>query len=157
MNKIEMKFKQFMEFVGAGSILTSDQTGSEGDETKSLSGHSVFLPSLDMMPNNGFNIPKIKKIGKVKHFFYRQNPITIVLDDPENTTLYLSRDQYERIPGEKPFVPNLTELEVIFDRHPEDKSINTSRISSCKSRFLGDDGMKAQYKIKNIPGPFVAF
>lgn len=152
-----MKFKQFMEFVGAGSILTSDQTGSEGDETKSLSGHSVFLPSLDMMPNNGFNIPKIKKIGKVKHFFYRQNPITIVLDDPENTTLYLSRDQYERIPGEKPFVPNLTELEVIFDRHPEDKSINTSRISSCKSRFLGDDGMKAQYKIKNIPGPFVAF
>ena len=69
MKKIEMKFKEFMEFVGAGSLLTSDQTGSEGDETKSLSGHSVFLPSLDMMANNGMNIPKISKKGKVKHFF----------------------------------------------------------------------------------------
>lgn len=154
---IEMKFKEFMEFVGAGSLLTSDQTGSEGDETKSLSGHSAFLPSLDMMANNGFDIPKIKKIGKVKHFFYRNNPITVVLDDSDNTTIYLSRDQYERIPGQKPFVPNLTELEIVFDRHPEDKSLNTSRIASCKSKFLGDEGMKKQYKIKDVPGPFVAF
>jgi hypothetical protein len=157
MKKIEMKFKEFMEFVGAGSLLTSDQTGSEGDETKSLSGHSVFLPSLDMMANNGMNIPKISKKGKVKHFFFRKNPIEVVLDDPDSTTIYLSRDEYERIPGDKPFVPNLTELDVVFDRHPDDKTINTSRIASCKSRFVGDDGMRTQYKIKNMPGPFVAY
>jgi hypothetical protein len=157
MEKIEIKFKEFMEFVGAGSLLTSDQTGSEGDETKSLSGHSAFLPSLDMMANNGMNVPQIKKTAKVKYLFFKRNPITVILDDKEKTRIYLTRDQYERISGDKPFIPNLTEIEITFDRNPKDKTLNTSRVSSCKSRFTGDDALKNQYKIKNTPGPGVAF
>jgi hypothetical protein len=157
MFKIELKFKEFMEFVGAGALMTSDQTGSEGDETKSLSGHSAFLPSLDMMANNGMAIPQIKKIGKVKHFFYKKNPIQIVLSDNPQTVIFLTKDQYDRMPGDKPIIPNLTEIEVVFDRSPEDRSLNTSKISSCKSTFKGDDSLKTQYKIKTHQGPFTAY
>ena len=66
MVETRLKFKEFIESFGAGSLLTSDQTGSEGNDTMSLQGHSVFLPSLDMVANNGIGIPQTDKIGILK-------------------------------------------------------------------------------------------
>lgn len=150
-----LKFKEFFENFGAGSILTSDQTGSEGNDTLSLQGHSVFMPSLDMVANNGMGIPQITKAGIVKRFNFNTNPIVVELDC--GTKIFLTKDQYDRCPGDKPFVPNNTRIEVTFQRNSSDLTMNTSQISRFISKFIGADYLKDQYKIKSTPGPFTAF
>jgi hypothetical protein len=154
MNKFLLNFKEFFESYGAGSLLSSDQTGSEGNDTKSLSGHPVFLPSLDMSINNPIGIPQVKKLKIVKYFNYKVNPIKIELDD--GTSMFFTRDQYERIPGDKPCIPNLTKVDVQFQRSPEDFSLNTSKISGIKFVFIGKPWQRNHYKIKTHPSPFTA-
>jgi len=155
MVETRLKFKEFIESFGAGSLLTSDQTGSEGNDTMSLQGHPVFLPSLDMVANNGIGIPQTDKIGILKSMSYKTNPIVVELDC--GTKIFLSKDQYDRCPGDKPFVPKYTKIYVTFQRHPSDLTMSTSQISKFKSEFIGPDYLRNQYKIKTTPGPFTAF
>jgi hypothetical protein len=151
MNKILLNFK---EFFGAGSLLTSDQTGSEGNDTLGLSGHPVFLPSLDMSIHNPRGIKQVSKSKIVKHFNYRKTPIEIVLDD--GTSLFFSKDDYERAPGDKPCIPGLTRVDVQFQRNPADFSLNTSKISNIKFTFIGKPWERKHYKIKAYALPFTA-
>jgi hypothetical protein len=151
MNNYLLNFK---EFFGAGSLVTSDQSGSEGNDTLNLSGHPVFLPSLDMSIHNPRGIPQVKKCRFVKHFDYKNNPIKIELDD--GTSLFFTKDQYDRIPGDKPCIPNLTKADVQFQRNPNDLSLDTSKISNIKFIFVGKPWQKVHYKIKNHPSAFTA-
>lgn len=150
-----LNFKEFLENFGAGSLLTSDQTGSEANDTLSLQGHPVFLPSLDMVANDGIGIPQITKVGMVKNFSYNTNPIKVELDC--GTIIYLTKSQYDRCPGDKPFIPKYTQIHVTFQRNPKDLTLDTSLISKFNSKFLGPSFMRDQYKIQSTPGPFTAF
>jgi hypothetical protein len=147
MKNFILEFKLFLESFGAGSILTSDQTGSEANDTLSLQGHPVFLPSLDLAMNNGAGIPQTHKNGIVKFFNYNNDPISIELYD--KTKIFLTKAQYDRIPGDKPIVPNYTKIFIVFQRNPKDLSLSTSKIEKCTCKFTGPDWMRKQFKIKN--------
>lgn len=129
--------------IGWGSIInepSSDTTNSH-DPTGPVS-----LPDLNLiLQPKGTVLPYVRKKYMVKIFKYNENPIYCELDD--GTKLFFSRSEYERIKGDMPIIPKLTELEVSFLRLPTDNSPTTSKVAFCKSRFKGD---ATQRKIHNI-------
>jgi hypothetical protein len=82
----------------------------------------------------------------VVRFEDKKNPMYIELKD--GTKMFLTVDEYRRIKGDLPIVPNHSELEVTFQRLPMDKSLNVSKIDKIICRFLGNSGLAAQYNIK---------
>jgi hypothetical protein len=146
---MKLEFKKFFESIGGGSLLPSTWTGSSPSDTMSFAGRPNYLPDIDMaLPPDGTITPAVKKIGIVKDFIYKSNPITVVLDD--GTTLYFTYDEYKRIHGDLPIIPKLTRMEVEFQRLPTNLSDMPSKISACKAIFLGNRGQKELHKIKNM-------
>ena len=146
---MKLEFKKFFESIGGGSFVPSTWTGSGPADTMSFAGRTNFLPDIDMvLPPDGTITPSIKKIGIVKDFIYNTNPITVVLED--GTTLYFTYSEYKRIHGDLPIVPNLTRMEIEYQRLQTDMTPITYKISACKAIFTGDRGQKELYKIKNM-------
>lgn len=143
---IQLKFKNYLESLGSGSFLPTTWTNSEADPTMGLAGHPMFLPGLDFVMNNGEEgVPQTTKKAIVKHFLFKQNPITIELVD--GTKLLMTLDQYKRITGDLPIIPNYTQVTVVFQRSPQDLSNNASQIASCKAQFIGPDYLRKHYKV----------
>lgn len=74
-----------------------------------------------------FDIPTVKKVGKIVQLDYRKNPILIMLND--NTKLYLTYDEFKRI---KPKIKLGDTISVIMQRSKNDKSNIPSKITSIK-------------------------
>lgn len=142
----ELNFKKYLESLGAGSYLPTTWTNSEADPTLAMMGHPVFLPGLDFVMNNGEEgVPQTQKKSIVKHFLFKQNPIVIELAD--GTKLMMTLDQYKRITGDLPIIPNHTEITVVFQRNPQDLTNNASQIASCKSRFVGPEYLRKHFNV----------
>jgi hypothetical protein len=143
---LDLNFKKFLESFGPGSMLPTNWTGSEADPTATFGGHPVFLPGTDFVAgNNGIGIPEITKKGRVKFFVFKKNPISIQLED--GTKLFLTLDQYKRIQGDLPIIPKHTEITVTFQRIPSDRTLNTSQVSKCVSKFIGPEYLRKHYRI----------
>lgn len=139
-------FKQFVETMGGGSYLPSTWTNSEADPTNATPGHPNFLPSLDIViGSDNVTVPEISTSGIVKFFNYKKDPIKIELDN--KTIVLMTFDQYKRITGDLPIIPQYTKLDVTFQRHPKDLSPNTSMITRCHAKFVGPDYLKNTYRI----------
>ena len=145
---MNLNFKNwFFENLGAGSMVSSTWDNSQASDTFNFAGRPLHLPDIDIaLPPEGTLSHQIKKNGLVKHFIYHKDPITVILDD--GTTLYFTYDEYKRIKGDMPIVPNLTRLEVIFQRIPTDLSPIPSKVLACKSIFTGDNTMRKIHRVE---------
>jgi hypothetical protein len=104
----------------AGAFASSDVTGSEQSPTLGLSGHSLHLPSTDL------TIPSVEKTGRITILMTNKNPIYVRLSD--GTEAHFTYDEYRKIEGEPALGKNMT---IIFQRHPEDVTKQTSKIDKC--------------------------
>lgn len=142
-----LSFKHFLESLGAGSMISTGWSNSDTSATKMFAGHPVELDGLDFkMGPDGPQIPKVVKAGLVVKFLEKENPIKIELQD--GTKLFMSLDQYKNTQGQLPIIPNLTRLTVVFQRLPDDKSLNVSKIVKCIAQFVGNSGQAKQHNIR---------
>ena len=85
----------------------------------------------DGSPVTQLIIPQISKNARIEHVDknskLHNTLITVLLAD--NTKLYFSWDEFRRIRGSEPEKGKM--LDVVFQRHPGDKSINPSKIISA--------------------------
>lgn len=117
-----MKFVNFLKEttipgrMGPGAaVMTSDQTGSTG-----------WSPRAPFQFDYDIAVPSDTRTGNIIRLDFNKNPIFIALDD--GTRLYLTLDQFNRIRGPKPEIGK--RMTVVFQRHPMDKTKNTSQIQS---------------------------
>lgn len=114
-----LNFKDFFENDGSHvAYLPSDFTGSEAPPT--FDGRPGFLSSIDAV------LPNTTKTAKIQLIEKNKNPIVILLSD--GTKLYLTWDEFKRIPGPVPTVGK--SLTVVFQRLPNDNSKEPSQINS---------------------------
>lgn len=106
----------------AGAYASSDVTGSEQSNTSSSVGHPLHLPDIDL------TIPSTIRSGRITTLQFKKTPIYIHLSD--GTDLHLTRDQYEKINGDKPAIGK--NMEVIFQRRPEDITDMMSKIDHIR-------------------------
>lgn len=118
LNKIFRK-PEFDHF--AGSLLSSDMSGSEQSDTQGIAGHSLWLPSTDL------TVPQVEKEGRIVILTRNENPIYIKLSD--GTEGYFTYDEFKRIKG-KPEIGKV--MRIIFQRHPKDVSKQHSKIDHAE-------------------------
>lgn len=148
---MRLNFKKFFEDstydtpgIGAGSMVPDIWSNSD---TYLTGITEPQLPYTDVkIGQSNINIPIIKKKAIVVRFEDKKNPMYIELKD--GTKMFLTVDEYRRIKGDLPIVPNHSELEVTFQRLPMDKSLSVSKIDKIICKFLGNSGLAAQYNIK---------
>lgn len=141
-----MSFKEFMENIGAGSMVSTGWSNSDTSATKMFAGHPVELDGIDFkMGPDGPMIPKILRKGMVIKFSEKENPMKIELQD--GSKIFMLPDEYRKIQGQLPIVPNLTHLTVVYQRLPNDKSMNASKIVKCYAKFMGSSGQFKQHNI----------
>lgn len=104
----------------AGAFASSDVTGSEQSPTMGYAGHSLHLPSTDL------TIPSVEKSGRITVLMTKRNPIYIRLSD--GTEANFTYDEFRKIEGEPALGKQMT---IIFQRHPEDMSRQSSKIDKC--------------------------
>ena len=105
----------------AGHYASSDMNGTEDSTTFNAMGRSLSMPSTD------FQIPQIRKEGRVVAMELRKNPIYIKLSD--GTSAYFTHDEFRRIKG-KPELGSVMRL--TFQRHPKDTTENYSKLDSAE-------------------------
>lgn len=141
-----LTFRQFVENLAGGSMVSTHWSNSDTSATKMFSGHPIELDGIDfVMGSDGIHIPTVVKKGKVIKFEEKKDPMEITLED--GSKIFLFPKDYENIQGQLPVIPNLTHLTVVYLRHPKDKSSNASKIHRCYSKFIGNSGQAKQYNI----------
>lgn len=113
------KHPEYQQF--AGAYVSNDINGAESSSTFDVSGKSLKMPSTD------FQIPQIRKEGRVVAMELRKNPIYIKLSD--GTSAYFTHDEFRRIKG-KPEIGAVMRL--VFQRHPGDTTENYSKLDSAE-------------------------
>jgi len=148
---MRLEFKKFFEDstyhtqgIGAGSMVPD--IWSNSDSYLSMYPEPQ-LPYTDVkIGQTNVNIPIIIKKSIVTRFEDKKNPMYIELKD--GTKLFITIGEYRRIQGDLPVVPKYTELQVTFQRLPNDNSLEVSKIDKIRSKFIGNSGLAAQYNIK---------
>lgn len=87
----------------------------------------ITLPEIDPSIFSK-ELPTLEVTSKIMRIEKNKNPINIMLED--GTSLYLSWDEFKRIPGVTPEVGK--SLKVIFQRLNNDKTDKPSKIKYCK-------------------------
>lgn len=82
---------------------------------------------LSFLPNIDVSLPEVERRSKIKTVSDFCNPISIMLDD--GTKLFFSSDEYRRL-HTKPEIGRT--MIVRFQRLPQDKSIQPSKITFCQ-------------------------
>lgn len=114
-----LNFKEFLENDGSNiAYMASDMAGSEAPPK--MDGNPLFLSSLNAI------LPNVVKTSQIKILERNKNPIFLMLAD--GTKLFLTWDEFKRIPGPEPTVGKT--LTVVFQRNPDDKSETPSKINS---------------------------
>lgn len=156
MKNIELNFKEFVSYtppgIGPGSYVPTTWSNSNHELTTANRhiGWPLELPEDDfVLGTNPLYIPRIIRKGMVTKFEDKKNPMIVTLDD--GTKCYLSMDQYKLIKGHLPIVPKATHLTIVFQRHPNDKSLEVSQVEKIISKFIGNSGLAAQHNVKVNP------
>ncbi len=87
----------------------------------------VTLPEIDPSILSK-ELPTLEITSKILRIEKNKNPINIMLED--GTSLYLTWDEFKRIPGDKPEIGK--SLKVVFQRLSHDKTEKPSKIKYCK-------------------------
>jgi len=122
-----MNFKQFL------NILEQNTVGKHNDYAT-----SAMVPSVWSGTETGeFNLPHLSSIDLVipnvtvnsiiKKIELNKNPIVILTND--NTKLYLSLDQFNRI---NPRPEEGKRISIVFQRSPDEPNENLSKINQIK-------------------------
>lgn len=91
-------------------------TSSNGTNSSTV-GQAMDLPTTDI------SIPSIERTGRITNIIAKRNPIYIRLSD--GTEAHFSYDEYRKIDGKPELGKTMT---IIFQRHPEDKTQQASKI-----------------------------
>lgn len=94
--------------------------------TGSNAKNSPTLGSADNMPDVTLSIPSVERTGRITNLILKRNPIYIRLSD--GTEAHFSYDEYRRIEGKPDLGKTMT---LIFQRHPEDKMKQASKIDKA--------------------------
>ena len=97
-------------------------TGSDRSESQQSMSHSPTLAGTDLQ------VPQIKKTSRIEVLDKKKNPIYIRLQD--GTQLFFTWDEFKRIKGKSPERGDI--MSVVFQRHPGNKSQETSQIQSIE-------------------------
>ena len=100
----------------AGALASTDVTGSEA--------HGDSQPHLD---STDLTIPEFVRSGRITHMQRTKNPIYIRLSD--GTEAHFTYDEFKRL-NEEPRIGKL--MTITFQRHPDDRSENASKISKVE-------------------------
>jgi hypothetical protein len=124
-----LKFKDYLRQVetnvpggmgdyATGAYMSSDQTGTEtGNDDRGM------LPSTDLKL-----VPTTTLTGRIAQIKFKENPIKMLILDPEKKThqLYFSRDEFGRIQGDRPAAGKT--VTVIYQHDPTDKARRIAQI-----------------------------
>lgn len=105
-----------------GALLSAGWTGS-GSESGPTSDRTPYDPHLY---GTDLTVPSVRAQGRILSVSYKQNPIHVSLSG--GTELDFGYDEFSRIDG-KPEVGKV--MTVVFQRHPSDRSGNTSKIEKA--------------------------
>lgn len=100
-----------------GAFLSTDQSGTEQSITHGYAGHPLHMPSTDL------TIPSMERSGRITTLMMKKNPIYVRLSD--GTEAHFTYDEWKKIDGEPALGKTMT---IIFQRHPQDWTSNTSKI-----------------------------
>jgi hypothetical protein len=78
------------------------------------------------LPTTDVTIPSVERTGRITSLITKRNPIYIRLSD--GTEAHFSYDEYRRIDGKPELGKTMT---VIFQRHPEDRMQQASKIDKA--------------------------
>jgi hypothetical protein len=132
------KFKEFLitEDIGLADIgprldrfYNSSYLDSKVNGAFSTGSNAKESPTLGMadnMPDTALSIPSVERTGRIVHLINKRNPIYIRLSD--GTEAHFSYDEYRRIEGKPEIGKTMT---LIFQRHPEDKMKEASKIDKA--------------------------
>jgi hypothetical protein len=157
---IKMNFKEFVSYtpngIGPGSYVPMTWSNSDSFQT-TYNRHIGYPPELPeddfMLGVRPMDIPRVTRKGLVTKFHDKKNPMFLELSD--GTKLFLTLDQYRRIRGHLPIVPKHSHVTVIFQRLPNDNSLDVSQVEKIYCKFLGNSGLAAQYNVKENPDAFM--
>lgn len=111
---------QWLDTKIGGAMVSPEVSGSGQTPNLGYAGQSINLPSVDM------TIPSSEKTGRITTLLLKRNPIYVRLSD--GTEAHFTYDEYRRIEGEPQLGKTMT---IIFQRHPEDRSSNASKIDKA--------------------------
>ena len=115
--------------IGAGGMVPADSIGQQGVSTLGYTGRPNNLSDTLIMLNNGdFAIPTTKIVGVITKVIEKQDPIIIFIN--KKTKIYQNRTQYNNIRNRIRL--GKSKVEVIFQKHPSDSSLNISQIQNIK-------------------------
>ena len=115
--------------IGAGCMVPADSIGQQGVSTLGYTGRPNNLSDTLLMLNNGdFAIPTTKIVGVITKVIEKQDPIIIFIN--KKTKIYQNRTQYNNIRNRIRL--GKSKVEVIFQKHPSDSSLNISQIQNIK-------------------------
>jgi hypothetical protein len=103
-----------------GAFASTAVTGTGSVPGLGYGGHSLNLPTTDL------TIPSMEKTGRITTLLLKRNPIYIRLSD--GTEANFTYDEYRRIEG-KPELGKV--MTIIFQRHPEDRAAQASKIDKA--------------------------
>jgi hypothetical protein len=132
------KFKEFLitEDIGLGDLgprihnfYHSDYLDAKVNGAFASSNNATESPTLGQsmnLPTTDITIPSVERTGRITSLITKRNPIYIRLSD--GTEAHFSYDEYRRIDGKPEIGKTMT---VIFQRHPEDRMQQASKIDKA--------------------------
>ena len=90
-------------------------------KTSPTLGQAMNLPTTDL------TIPSSRGSGRIEFIDMKRNPIPVYLSD--GTHVHFSYDEFKRIEGPKPELHKV--MTVMFQRHPEDRTQQASKIDKA--------------------------
>lgn len=135
-----MKFKEWLNEAVSNPIKIHNSFSQNTVGTHNDTATASFLPSTwtgteDLgpfghgLPSTDLVIPTTEVKSKIRSIVKNKNPIAILLMD--GTKIYLSIDEFNRINSFKNLAVG-EELTVTFQRSPEDKGSETSKIVNIR-------------------------
>lgn len=129
------KFKEFLitEDIGLADLgpridrfYHSDYIDGKINGAFTTSSNAMNSPTVGQamdLPTTDASIPSVERTGRITSIITKRNPIYIRLSD--GTEDHFSYDEYRKIEGKPELGKNMT---IIFQRHPEDKMQQASKI-----------------------------
>lgn len=122
-----MNFKQYIKLSEQNTVGTHNDYATSAFVPSVFSGTESPDINIPHLSSTDLIIPKIIKNSIISYVELNKNPICVLLKD--GTKLFLTFDQYNRI-NPKPEIGK--KVTVVFQRSPEDKSNNPSKIEKIE-------------------------
>ena len=122
-----MNFKQYVKIFEQNTVGTHNDYATGAFVPSVSSGTETYSNTLPHLSSIDLVMPNVAKTSFISYIELNKNPILILLKD--GTKIFLNIDQYNRI---KPTPEIGKRITVVFQRSPEDKSNEPSKIEKIE-------------------------